>query len=95
MVPLDTIEGFIDARVHFHYDVVADVLYLRLAAGIRTPTYGDETDAGDILLLAERDGHPVGLTLISWWERFGDGPLPNSLRELCARVQPFATQIAA
>jgi hypothetical protein len=95
MVTLDTLAGFIAPRVHFHYDAFADVLYLRLAAELRTATYGDVTDGGDVLLRDERDGRPVGLTLISWWRRFGDGPLPDSLREFSARVQPFATQIAA
>lgn len=92
---LETSAGLTHARVHFHYDVFADVLYHRLAAGLRTPACGDETDAGDVLLRDERDGRPVGLTIISWWKRIGQGPLPDSLREFSARVQPFASQIAA
>jgi hypothetical protein len=95
MVKLDTLEGFVNDIVHFHYDVFTDVLYLRLTAELRTKTYGDVTDVGDVLLRDERDDRPVGLTIISWWKRFGQGSLPDSLREISARVQPFALQLAA
>lgn len=95
MVTLDTLEGVIDDTLWFHYDASSDVLYLRLASERSTPALGEETDAGDILLRDEQTDRPVGLTLISWWKRFGQGALPDSLRELQNRIQPFAAQIAA
>jgi len=38
MVQTDTLEGIIDDVLHFHYDVFADVLYLRLLSAEDTAT---------------------------------------------------------
>ena len=95
MVQTDAVEGIVNDALRFHYDIFADVLYLRRLDAESTPTYGDITDAGDILLRDEQSDRPVGITIIKWWKRFGQGELPDSLREISARVQPFATQLAA
>lgn len=95
MVTLDTIEGIVSDTLRFHYDIVADVLYLRRLDAESTPTYGDITDAGDILLRDEQTDRPVGLTVVKWWKRFGQGALPDSLRDISERVQPFASQLVA
>jgi hypothetical protein len=95
MPTTDTIEGTINDTVSYHYDVFADVLYLRLVSDMETDSLGEPTDAGDIELHAEADGRLIGLTVISWWKRFGHGSLPDSLRELVARVEPWAGKVAA
>ncbi len=41
------------------------------------------------------DDHPVGLTIVDWWKRFGRGDLPDSLHELNAKIEPWASRIAA
>jgi uncharacterized protein YuzE len=95
MVTTDTVEGQINGTVSYHYDVFADVLYLRLVSDMQTPSIGEETDGGDIELHEETTGRLIGITVISWWKRFGQGSLPDSLRELAARIEPFARKVAA
>lgn len=96
MVTTETIEGLINGTVRFHYDVFADVLYLRLASHEQTETYADQTDTGDLLLRSQETDEPVGLTLLSYWKRFGQGaPLPDSLSEFHAQVEPLAAKLAA
>lgn len=95
MTTTDTVEGTINGTVSFHYDVFADVLYLRLADEIKTPALGDENDTGDVELRDEATGRQIGLTIISWWKRFGQGSVPDSLRELAARIEPWAGKLAA
>ena len=92
---VDTVEGIIDGAISYHYDVGNDVLYLRRVEHLDTPTLGEETDEG---LIEERDeatDELVGLTIISWWKRFGSGPLPDSLATLASAVEPMARRIAA
>ncbi len=95
MVKIDTIEGTVDDVLWYHYDLGTDVLYLRLAAERETPTYAEETDDGCLLLRRESDDRAVGVTVVNWWKRFGSGPLPDSLRELEARIEPWARRLAA
>jgi len=95
MVTTDTLEGIIDETVHFHYDVSADVLYLRFLSAMETATYGDLTDDGDILLRDEITDAPLGLTVISWWKRFGHGALPDSIAEIQKQIEPLAKKVAA
>ena len=95
MVAIDTLEGFIDATLWFHYDVSGDVLYLRLASERETETLGEETDDGYILHRDARTGHPVGLTIVNWWKRFGQGDLPDSLSELQRQIEPWVEKLAA
>ena len=95
MVKTDAIEGIVNDTLRFHYDLFADVLYLRLVDAEGVPTIGDLTDEGDILLRDEKTDRPVGLTVISWWKRFGNGPLPDSIREIQQRIEPLALKVAA
>ncbi len=95
MVTTDTIEGIINDRFRFHYDIFTDVLYLRLLDAEGIPTIGDLTDNGDILLRDEVTNKPIGLTVISWWKRFGQGALPDSISEIQKRIEPLAGKVAA
>jgi len=81
MVVTDAVEGTIgmgDTALWFHYDMAADVLYIRRAAERATRTTAEETPDGFILLRREEDNLAVGLTVINWWKRFGSGAVPDS-----------------
>ena len=95
MVAIDTIEGLINGVFWFHYSVGDDVLYLRLASSRHTDTLGEETDDGFILLRTEGTEQPVGVTIVNWWKRFGQGDLPDSLSAIEERIEPWAAKIAA
>lgn len=95
MVAIDTLEGVIDARLWYHYDVGSDVLYVRLLAQRNTPALGEETDEGFILLRDETTDRPIGLTIVSWWKRFGVGQLPDSISQIQSRIEPWALKLAA
>jgi hypothetical protein len=95
MVKVDVIEGTVDDVLWCHYDLTGDVLYLRLTKERDTPTYAEETDEGFLLLRRQDDDAAVGLTIVNWWTRFGSGALPDSLRELEQRIEPWARKLAA
>ena len=95
MVTVETIEGIINGTVSYHYDVFADVLYLRLLADMETPSLGEESDDGDIELHEEKTGRLLGITVISWWKRFGHGALPDSISEIQKLIEPVAKKVAA
>jgi hypothetical protein len=95
MIKIDTLEGIIDDALHFHYDIFADVPYLRLLTVEGSPTYGDISDDGEILLRDETTDRPVGLTVVSWWKRFGQGALPDSIAEIQSQIEPLAKTVAA
>jgi hypothetical protein len=95
MVKTDAIEGIVDSLFRFHYDIFADVLYIRLLSAEGTATYGDLTDGGDMLLRDETSDKPVGLTVISWWKRYGQGILPDSIAEIQKHIEPLAKKVAA
>ena len=95
MATIDALEGTISDAAWWRYDLAGDVLYLRLARERQTPTYAEETDDGFLLLRRQDDDHPVGLTVVSWWKRFGSGPLPDSIRELERHIEPWASKLAA
>lgn len=94
-VRTDVIEGVINDAVWFHYDLADDVLYLRLASERETPSLGEETSDGTIVLRCEDDNRPIGLTIVNWWKRFGHGKLPDSLRQLEGKIEPFTHRLAA
>ncbi len=94
MVTIETVEGLINGVVSYHYDVFADVLYLRLRTEMQTPAIGDENDDGDIELHDETAGRLIGVTIISWWKRFGHGALPDSIAEIQKHIEPLANTIA-
>ncbi len=91
----ETLEGSIDQAIWYHYDVANDVLYLRLHSARDTPTVAEETDDGLLLLRQESDDRIVGLTVVSWWKRFGSGRRTDSIREIEQRIEGWATRIAA
>jgi len=91
MAPAEAIEGTA-GLFWFHYDLTGDVLYLRLMAARDAEAYGEEDDAGCVVLRAASDDRPVGLTIVNWWKRFNgtQGALPDSVNEIVARVEPGA-----
>ncbi len=95
MVVTDTIEGTIDGALWFHYDVANDVLYLRLASARELATVAEETDDGLLLLRREDSDQAVGLTVVNWWKRFGQGDLPDSITQLERSIEPWGKRIAA
>jgi hypothetical protein len=95
MVSLDTLEGIVNGNLWYHYDVNADVLYLRLDSERDTSALGEETDDGFILLRAEKTDRPIGLTIVNWWKRFGQGSFPDSITEIQQRIEPLAHKLAA
>lgn len=95
MVVTDTLEGTIDDVLWYHYDLVNDVLYLRLRCERETVTVAEETPDGFLLICREDDGRPVGLTVVNWWKRFGQGDLPDSIKQLERCIEPWADKIAA
>jgi hypothetical protein len=95
MVTIDTVEGTIDGSISYHYDVFADVLYLRLLSDMETPSLGDVNSDGDIVLRDETTDRIVGLTIVSWWKRFGHGALPDSVAEIQKQIEPLAKKVAA
>ena len=78
MTTLDTLEGVVNGSVSYHYDATADVLYLRRAGTLDLLTLGEETDDGLIELRGEQSGELVGITIVSWWKRFGNGTFLDS-----------------
>ena len=98
MVNTDAVEGTIGegaASLWFHYDVTSDVLYLRLAAERDTETLAEESDEGFVVLRRSSDDKPVGLTVVSWWKRFGSGARPDSFSQLERAIEPWADRVAA
>jgi len=94
-ITMNKMEGIIDDTLRFHYGMFADVLYLRFLVAEGTPTFGNLTDDGDILLRDETTNRPVGLTIVSWWKRFGQGALPDSISEIQKLIERLAKKIAA
>jgi len=95
MVITDSVEGVVDGTVWFHYDLTNDVLYARLAAHRESPSVGEETPDGLILLKDPGTDKPIGMTIVNWWKRFGEGELPDSITELQQRIAPWARRVAA
>ena len=91
----ESLEGSIDRRVWYHYDLANDVLNLRLLAAREEQTVAEETDDGMLLLRRENDDHVVGLTVVNWWKRYGGGDRADSIRALERRIEPLASRIAA
>lgn len=95
MVITDTIEGIIEQTCWFHYDRTNDVLYLRLAEHREAPMFSEEVPEGSLLLRHAESDEPVGLTIVNWWKRFGQGPFPDSLKELERRIEPWSQRLVA
>ncbi len=95
MVSIDTLERVIDGTFWYHYDVNSDVLYLRLNDRRDVEAVGEETEDRFILLRDGRTDEPVGLTIVNWWERFGEGQLPDSINLIQRHIEPLARRLAA
>ena len=95
MAVIETLEGLVGSALRYHYDVTDDVLYLRLASYDTADALGEETDDGLILLRDAQTDAPVGLTVVNWWKRFGQGELPDSIREIQRTIESLATRLAA
>lgn len=95
MTSIETIEGIINGTIWYHYDVSGDVLYLSLLSDMQTPAIGEETDDGFIERREESTGRLIGVTIVSWWKRFGQGPLPDSIAQIQAHIEPLAQRVAA
>jgi len=93
---VDIVEGPVGEPLHCHYDITGDVLYLRLASAMGKDSYSEETDDGFILVRDMETDQPVGMTVISYWKRFGDQRALGdvSLSELDASVAGSAEKIA-
>ncbi len=72
MVTSDTIEGYINDTYSYHYDVFADVLYIRSVASRGKMVIGEETDEGFTVFRDEEDNF-AGITFVCWWEHYGSG----------------------
>jgi hypothetical protein len=94
MVKTDALEGVVDELSRFHYDLFTDVLYIRLLSSDGLAAMGELTDEGDILLREQATARAVGLTVVSWWKRFGTGSLPDSTREISRQIEPLAKRLA-
>ena len=94
-VVTETLEGNIDQSIWYHYDVANDVLYLRLLSARDEPTVAEETDDGLLLLRHETGDQVVGLTVVNWWKRFGNGGSTDSIREIERAIEPWAGRLAA
>ena len=95
MVITDTIEGVVDGSTWFHYDLANDVLYVRLASRREASGVGTETPDGFVLLRDAETDEPIGLTVVNWWKRFGQGQRPDSITELQQLIEPWARRLAA
>jgi len=95
MVTLDAIEGTVNDVLWYHYDIANDVLYLRIAKYRDTPTVAEETDDGFLLLRVSDGGEIAGMTVVSWWKRFGTGTLPDSISRIEQAIERCASRLAA
>ncbi len=92
MVIADTLEGIVDDIVSFHYDLTQDVLYLRLLDHRNSPAIGEDTPDDLVLFRHEETDEVIGLDVISWWKRFGEGSR-DSLREVETRIESMAHRL--
>lgn len=95
MVALQSIEGTINGACWYHYDIPDDVLYVRLSSKMNVETYAEETEDGFLLVRDQRSNRTVGVTVVSWWKRFGKGAIPDSLKKLQRMIEPWAKKVAA
>ncbi len=87
MALIETIEGVVADRVSFHYDLFADVLYLRLADSFDVQAFGEEDPDGSIWLRTA-DGRAVGLTVPSFGKRPGMADLARlPMRQIAELIE--------
>lgn len=93
MVKVDAIEGVVDDVLWLHYDIENDVLYLRLIKDRDAPAYSEETEDGALIVRREDNGEVAGMTIINWWQRYGAGPLPDSIHKIEEAFHPWAQRL--
>lgn len=90
---IDTVEGYVDNALWYHYDVGNDVLYLQLVSTRGQETFGEETPDGFILMRTD-DDKIAGMTIVNWWKRFGKGSIERiSFKSLESYVAQSARQL--
>lgn len=77
---IETIEGVWQETLFYHYDVTADVLYVRLCSRLGEPVYGEEDENGFHLMRSQADDALVGLSVIGYWRLFGANLTPTDGR---------------
>ena len=96
MTMVHTVEGVLHRVVHYHFDVRNDVLYLSLADMLDRDTYGEETDDGLVILRTIDDDRLAGLTVVSYWRRFGSGSVADlSMDALMSRAELLTERLTA
>jgi len=55
----------------------------------------EESEDGLLLVRLEDNDELVGMTVLSWWERFGGRTFPDSIHELERAIEPWARKLAA
>jgi hypothetical protein len=68
------------------------VLYLRLVIRPDAPVLGEESTDGLIELRDQSTGDLLGMTIVNWWKRVGQGPFPDSIREIEGGIEPWANK---
>jgi len=88
------LDGYIGDEIRYHYDALADVMYIRRTDSASKESYGEETDDGFILLRTRAEDDLVGITIVGYWERFGAGRFEDApVHEVIERVQDFAERM--
>lgn len=88
MSMIEAVEGTLGANVAFHYDIFADVLYLRRLDELDTLEVGQDDAEGLVILHAQDDLRVIGVTVISFWKRFGHGePSERRVAELAVLIE--------
>ena len=88
---VETVEWTLDGGIRCHYDVPRDVLYLRLISRWGKESYSEDTDDGLTLVHDAETDEVIGLTVVSFWKRFGrDAVHEVPLAEIGAAIQKMA-----
>jgi hypothetical protein len=86
-----SVEGVWENALHYHLNLDNDVLCVRLLSNMDTEAYDEDTPEGLTLLRALDDDAVVGMVIISYWKRFGEGDVAGTtLRALEKKVEQFA-----